>query len=229
MSKQYKENGSALHIVLVVVCIIVILAALGYVVWKNVNKDTVSDSKTTQTVDVVRESIKPLDENTLMESELMTSDSLGIKYKLPASWTGGRYGGGDTISDAETTSITAPDGFTITMTISRLTRGWGPEDPTATVLEVQKSSNTPLTWLIVDHADGGTGPIALQIAPNDSRPKAGDKKVAGSSIYKLGEAEGAGVYLELSGAYATTSSLESFNSKNSVKQAKAIIESITLF
>jgi len=51
---------------------------------------------------------------------------------------------------------------------------------------------------------------------------------AGSSIYKLGEAEGSSVYLEMYGGYQKDMSLADFNAKQSVVEAKSIFESVKI-
>lgn len=165
----------------------------------------------------------------MTNKDLMSSDGFGIKYQVPASWTGGTYGGGSTLSDTETTTFTSPDGLEVTLTISRLARGWSPEDPTATVLETQTKSDTLLKWVVVaDDSASKAGSIQIQ-GPNQNL-KTGDQKLAGTSIYKLGEVDGSGVYLEIVASYDGESfELSDFTNKDGVKQAKALFESITLY
>jgi len=151
-----------------------------------------------------------------------------IKYKVPSTWSGGEYGNGDTIDDNEAITLTAPDGFVIHMAISRLVRGWTQDSPAATVLAVQNSSKTDLTWVIVNHDAGTSGPVSLQIANTKDVPTVGSKKFSGTSIYKIGEVDGAGVYLEIYGGYSTDMNLNDFNNRESVRQAKAIFESVSI-
>jgi hypothetical protein len=70
--------------------------------------------------------------------------------------------------------------------------------------------------------------MKLEINSAQDIPDIGSKKVAGSSIYKLGEADGSSVFLEMYGGYTANMSLADFNAKESVKQAKAIFESVSI-
>ncbi len=220
-----KQSGSA-HVVVIIILVVAVLGLLGFVFWQNFIKKT-DDSATKQsTTTKVTNKESSANGVALVAKNLSTSDNLGITYKVPSTWSGGTYGGGDTLSDSESTTLTAPDGFVVTMTISRLIRGWTQDSAAATVLDAQKTSGTNLTWLVVDHNDGTNGPINLQVANNLPAPMVGEKKVAGSSISKLGTAEGSDVYLEIYGGYKTDMTLTDFNAKEAVKQAKAIFESV---
>lgn len=223
-----KQKGSA-HVIIIICLAIALFGTLGFVFWQNfIAKDSsnssVKKSASVTDGDYSKESSgKTI---TYVSSDLMSSDNLGVTYKMPSSWAGGKYGGGDTISETESTTLTSPDGFVITMTISRLIRGWEYDSPAATVLDVQNTTGTELKWVTVDHSAGTTGPINLQIADSQTLPGVGDKKVAGSSIYKLGEVEGSGVYLEMYGGYQKDMPLADFNAKQSVGEAKSIFESV---
>lgn len=230
MNRYIKQQGSA-HVIIIVILVVVILGLLGYVLWQNLTKDDDGSdvAQTTQTNTSKNESTTQQDSSVkLVEKDFMSSDNLGIRYKVPETWTGGKYGGGDTLSDSESTTLTAPDGLTVTMTISRLVRGWTPDSLMSNVLDVQTATGTALTWLVVDAPGGTAGPLSLQIANGSDIPAVGGQKVAGSSIYKLGDAEGMGVYLEMQAGYNQNMSLEEFNAKEAVKQAKAMFESVTI-
>lgn len=224
MKSRIKEQGSALHIVIVVVLVVALLGALGFIFWQNfINKPNDTQASVEQTNS--EQSAPSSEDNSasFVSKDFMTSDNFGITYKIPSTWTGGSYGGGDTLSDSETTKLTSPDGFVITMTISRLVRGWTQDSQSFEVLETQKQNGTDLSWLVV-----ASNPISLQINSAQDLPGVGSKKVAGSSIYKLGEIDGEGVYLEVYGSYEQDMSLDDFVSTESVKQAKLIFESIKL-
>lgn len=232
IKNSQKQSGSAL-VVVVIVLVLALLCALGFIFWNNIlNKGSDSFVETDTSNSGLQGASKQEETATvvsdLVSKSLMTSDNLGINYKAPSSWSGGSFGGGDTLSDSESTTLTSSDGFVITMTISRLIRGWEYDSLAATILDVQKSIGTDLKWVIVDHSGGTTGPINLQIVNDQTLPSAGDKKLAGSSIYKLGEAEGSSVYLEMYGGYEKDMSLADFNAKQSVVEAKSIFESVKI-
>lgn len=220
-----KQLGSA-HIVIIILIVVAILGALGFVAWKYVTKEN-TDALDTSLTDTAPTGPKntTAEETPLVGKHLMTSDNLGVVYKVPYTWTGGDFGGGDTLSESESTTLTAPDGFTIHMTISRLTRGWTRDDLTLNVLEVQKTTGTELTWVVVDGDDSKT-PTSLQIVNGKDIPAVGDKKLNGASIYKIGTADGQDVYLEIYGGYDKKMSLEAFNNTEATKQAKAVYESL---
>lgn len=222
MRSRVHEHGSVVHIVIIVILVLALLGALGFIFWKNVTKGDAVTAEVSQSDDVNSDT----EETSLVEKSFMSSDNFGITYSMPSTWTGGAYGGGDTLSDSESTTLVAPDGFTVTLSISRLVRGWTAEDPTSKILEVQKTMDTDLTWVTVEHANGSSGPISLQISNIQTTPSVGDQKVVGSSIYKLGEVDGSGVYLEIYGEYKDAMSFEDFNAKASVKEAKALFESV---
>lgn len=228
-----KSQKGFAHAVLIIGLVVALIGALGYIFWNNIqHKSSDSVGKTEKRNSDPERVSKPTDTpavaSELVSKSLMTSDNFGISYKMPSSWSGGKFGGGDTLSDSESTTLTSPDGFVITMTISRLIRGWEQDSPAATVLDVQKAAGTDLKWVVVDHSAGTTGPISLQISNSQTLPAVGDKKLAGSSIYKLGEVEGSGVYLEMYGGYKKDMSLADFNAKQSVAEAKSIFESVKI-
>ena len=236
LKNSYKQNGSA-HLIIIIVVVLLLLGALGFVFWKNlnnknVNSTTKSDSsKQVTTSTKTSESATPAKATaaaTDVKNTISSSDGFGVRYTVPSTWTGGKYGGGDSLSESESTTLTAPDGFVITLSVSRLVRGWTYDSPAATILDVQKATGTDLKWVIVDHENGQDGPIRLQIVNSQITPSVGEKKVAGSSIYKLGDADGSAVYLEVYGGYPSDMTLADFNDKEATKQAKAVFESIKL-
>ena len=232
IKNSQKQSGNAL-VVAVIVLVLALLGALGFIFWNNIlNKDSDSvvntDTSSNDSQGVSKSKGISTEVSDLVSKSLMTSDNIGINYKAPSTWSGGSFGGGDNLGDSESTTLTSSDGFVITMTISRLIRGWEYDSLTATILDVQKSTGTDLKWVIVDHSGGTTGPINLQIVNNQVLPSVGDKKLAGSSIYKLGKAEGSSVYLEMYGGYQKDMSLADFNAKQSVVEAKSIFESVKI-
>lgn len=237
MKRSVKQSGS-IEIIIAVIVGLVIFGMLGFVVWKNyIAKDDdidtskqsalTSDSKNSgkgQEKDGVADS--PKEVVSLEDGSLMTNSGLGIDYKMPSTWTGGSYGSGHTISDDESTTIKSPDGFVITMRVNYLTRGWSPADPSVKVLDVQSGTGTMVSWVVVNHVTGNDGPIGLQIVSDKSQLVKGGEKLVGTSIHKLGDSQGQAVYLEIYGSYDKNMTLEEFNAKESVKEAKAIFESI---
>ena len=223
IKNSHKQTGSA-QLIIVIILAVLLVGALGYIFWQNfIDKGTQDPGSTKDepSSTTVRES-----QDALVSKDLMTSDNLGITYKVPSTWTGGEYGGGDTLSDRETVTLTSEDGFVITMTISRLIRGWTEDSPSSTILDVQQTKGTDISWLVVESLNGASGPIGLQINSAQDIPDVGSQKVAGSSIYKLGEVDGSGVYLEAYGSFDSVMTLDDFTAKESVKQAKALFESI---
>lgn len=239
MSNFKNQNGNA-HVIIIIIVSTIIVGALGFIYWNNfvtTKSDSITKSEITKTEssdnqknDTASTAVSPSGTATnLVGMEIMTSDSFGIRYKMPSTWSGGKYGGGDNISDSESTTIKAPDGFSIYISISRLIRGWEPDSQTAKVLEVQPNAKAGLNWAVVDRYNTSGSSISLQIFNSKERAlKVGDDKLQASSIYKLGEAEGSGVYLEMYGGYTSNMSLDTFNAKESVKQAKAIFESVSI-
>ena len=55
--------------------------------------------------------------------------------------------------------LTAPDGFIMTLNVSRLIRGWTMDSPTNPILDVQKTvSSNGIRWVVVENTNGDTGP-----------------------------------------------------------------------
>jgi len=232
MNKYKNQNGSA-HVIIIIIVSIIIVGALGFVFWNNFIKTKSNSTAKSEITNTMSTDTQNKESNStatnLVDMDFMTSDNLGIHYKMPSTWTGGKYGGGDNLSDSESTTIKAADGFSIYISISRLIRGWERDSLTAKVLEVQTNAKSGLNWAVVDRYSSAGSSISLQIFNSkETAYKSGDDKVVGSSIYKLGEAEGSGVYLEMYGGYTANMSLADFNAKESVKQAKAIFESLSI-
>lgn len=74
-----KETGSA-HVVIIVILIVAIIGALGFVVWKNF-LDTPDSSNTSKSV------VTPKNEETSKEDTLTyRSEAIGIEFKYPKDW-----------------------------------------------------------------------------------------------------------------------------------------------
>lgn len=226
MQSKSNQRGSAVQIVIVIVLMFAVIGLLGYVFWQNFEKSKQDNRSTiSQPQTDVNLSSKQKETAATKAGNLTTSDTR-VNFQYPTSWTEMEVSG-EQASDSETIRLVAPDGFTVYMTISRLIRGWTEGDLTLTVLDVQSRKGTDVSWVVVDAL--GMNPISLQLQGGQDLPAVGSKKLNGSLIAKIKTADnGAGVYLEAYGQYDQTMSLDEFTAKESVQQAKALIESIKL-
>jgi cytoskeletal protein RodZ len=134
VKSNQNQMGSAIHITIVVVLVVLLLGALGYIFWQNFTSQSTQDPGTTK--DESSSATVSGSQDVLVSKDLRTSDNLGITYKIPSTWTGGEYGNGSATSDSETVTLTSEDGFVITMAISRLIRGWTEDSPSSTIVDV---------------------------------------------------------------------------------------------
>ena len=246
MTTQDKRAGSA-HVAIIVIAIVAIIGALGYVLWKNIApKDEVTPSGDSQAatgtsdantsaqdetpVETADGDVATVD-NTYTTGDIMTNRGIMVTYRMPADWKGGHYGGGDTVSDEESTSLVAPDGFTLKLHMGTIVRGWSIDSVQAKVLALQKKTGTPIQWVVVQYPDDESGDVRLQLEiANDSQEKLalGGTKVAGSSYNSVGTYNDETISLEVTGGFSKDMSLADFTASKSVKEAKAIIESMQI-
>lgn len=217
VKRTHSQTGSA-HVIAIIVLVVAVLGLLGFIFWQNfINKSIVKDTTITET----RKPVDNTDEKAALKKyEVRTSDNFGVTFEAPTGWTMTQNTSG-TLSDDETATLVSPDKFTLTIRVNRLIRGWTQDDPVYKILQVQSTSGTDLSWLVV-----GTDPIGLEITSGQDLPAVGSEKVAGSSIFQLGEtSDGSAIYVELYGSYDIKRSYDDFIVQPSVEQAKAIIES----
>ena len=226
-----KQRGFSVIEIILIVAVIGLIGVVGWLFWNQTHKETAKDTDTTstQTEEQTTEPAESSVYNGWKDGSLITSDNLPVSFKVPADWTI-TQSKSDTLSNDQTATITNANGFfVIKLEISRLIRGWEADSPQVTVLDVQQTKGTDLQWVVVDSYIGTDSPKGLQIAQTQDRPDVGSKRVVGSSIVKLGEKDGAGVYLEIFGGYTMVNlSLEEFTSRDDTKQAKLIFESMKI-
>jgi len=226
-----KQRGFSIIEIILIVAVIGLIGVVGWLFWNQTHKDTTKDTEnnSSQTDEQTTEPTESSVYDGWKDGSLITSDDLPVTFNVPADWTI-TQSKSDTLSDTQSATLTSADGFfVISMEISRLIRGWGPDSPQVTVLDVQQTKATDLQWVVVDSYIGTDSPKGLQIAQTQDRPEVGSKRVVGSSIVKLGEKDGSGVYLEVYGGFTMANlSLEEFNARENTKQAKLIFESIKI-
>lgn len=217
INKSLSQKGNA-HVVIIVILVITLVGALGFVFWQNFTNKESSENKVEVTKnDQTKVVEEPIDKYAGWKTG--TFKNANISYKLPQNW--------QDISDNtqfqdnyiyEEVKIRALDGFTLSMSINNLPRG-GEYMPTMPKVLEFKNIDDTYQWIIADDAAGKVNRIYV-----------------GNGITSVGEEtpgyaliQRNGMNIEFAASYDYTmkfDSLSAFNEKETVKEAKLVFESL---
>lgn len=227
------EKGFSFIAILIIFLVILVVGVSGWLVYnrqknQNVNTVLVNDNQT-QLNDKTEE--KQSQETLKLETTQYESSNqikfedwksgrfkyTNLSYKLPPNWQDisdntifqdrdGKY---------EQVKIKAPDGFILSMSVNDLPRGYGGEQEYV-VLDY-KNIDSVRQWIITDNGNGKVNRIYV----------GSGLRAVGEKTLSIGNVGRDGLNIEISGMYDNEfDSLDAFNDKQAVKEAKLVFESL---
>ena len=234
MNEQKIKKGKMRGVGIAVI-VVLLLGVVGYIAWSQIDKESDKKSDTKDTSQVAEEAAPSgKDEQVgakLVERKLRTSDGYEVTYKIPENWTGWEEAANKTPSEYEDIVLEAPDGFGVRVSIGQLIRGGVMQEPKFKIIDEQKVAKShEVQWIVVDgvHDDVYDEPISLQIKSTPDQTIGTMKASEGGLLY-LGASSGdTSNTFQVYGKYAQSMSRSVFESMQSVKDAKAMIESMII-
>lgn len=217
---KINQKGFGVVEILIVIVVVGILGTVGWLMYgrqksKTDEKQADSQSSQQEKQETPKEEAKVTDPYNGWKSG--TFKYTNLSYKLPPNWQdvsdNTKFQDGD--YKYEEIKLKASDGFTLSMSVNNLPRGYESE-PENAVLDF-KDIDSSKQWIIADNANGKVSRIYVG---------SGIKKV-GEKILPVANVGRDGLNIELIGLYDNElGSLTAFNEKQSVKEAKLVFESL---
>ncbi len=225
--KSRNQSGSA-HVVVIIILVAALIFALGFVLWQNFILAPAATVQETSTTTETDETTEPAGPYVGWTERTIEAGGESVSFMLPPEWEVTELVPRSEEFIYEGFTLKSVDDFTLTLALHNSPRGWTVDSPRVAVLDSKMLTNN-LGWVVVSDIEDQTVASLLYLDQTFDGPllQTGDSTLAGANLVSFGTASSE-IKLETSGSYASALPLAEFTSKESVKQAKLVLESIEL-